>query len=66
MKKFILEVAQNGGEYYGYTTIKGHSLEAVDNRKVIVDGVEISFDEYINEIKTIVDPKPTHISLGDI
>jgi hypothetical protein len=48
MKTFKLRVEQNGGEYYGYVEIKGHTYELEDdNRTIIVDDVEITFDEMI-------------------
>lgn len=51
MRQFILKVAQNGGEYYGYTTIIGKELKRGDGyNTVYVDGVEIRFDEYIDKI----------------
>lgn len=51
MKTFILKVAQNGGEYHGYTTIKANDLRQEGYKKVIADGIEIEFDEYIAEVK---------------
>lgn len=50
MMKFVIKVAQNGGEYYGYTTIKGNTIEKNEGNTVVVDGVEITFDEYIEVV----------------
>ena len=52
MKTFILKVRQNGGEYHGYTKIEGKEIISVDGNTVVVDGVKISFDEYIVKIET--------------
>lgn len=52
MKKFLIRVAQNGGEYYGYTTIKGNTIIQKGYFTVVVDGIEIIFDEYIDKIET--------------
>ena len=52
MKKFVLKVEQNGGEYHGFVTIKGYNLDKVEGYTVVVDGMEITFDECIVKVET--------------
>lgn len=52
-KTFLIQVEQNGGEYYGLVTIKsaGESYELKDNKTVVIDGVQIEFDERIEILR---------------
>ncbi|MEQ6355160.1 hypothetical protein ABNX05_11075 [Lysinibacillus sp. M3] len=52
MRKFIIRVYQNGGEYSGLCCIKCDSinLDHVDKNILICDDIEIQYDELIEEI----------------
>lgn len=52
MKTYTFKVEQNGGEYYGVVKIKSSSdnYEIKNHRIVVLDDVEIEFDEYIQLI----------------
>lgn len=49
MKTIVLKVDQNGGEYHGHVFIKakGDDFSFDGSRTIVVDGVEIKFDEYV-------------------
>jgi len=44
-----VEISQNGWEYTGYANIKCKECKKIDDNKVLADGIEIEFDEEINE-----------------
>lgn|GEM_PF-7000889 len=52
MRKFIIRVEQNGGEYSGLSCIKCNNinLDNVDKNILICDDIEIQYDELIEEI----------------
>ena len=50
MKRFSVEVSQNGWEYTGYAIIKCDDIQKTGKNKVIADGIEIEFDEEVGEI----------------
>ncbi|UGO50937.1 hypothetical protein PQE70_gp084 [Bacillus phage vB_BanS_Nate] len=52
MRTFVIEVSQNGGEYYGKVSIKGDVITKINVNTILVDGIEICFEhEYITDIK---------------
>lgn len=53
MKKYRVEISQNGWEYTGYAHIKCNEIKKVAKKKVIADNIEIEFDEGIGEIKEV-------------
>lgn len=55
MKKYILEVSQNGWEYTGFVTIECNDLRKgfEDNKTIYADNVKIVFDEEVEKIKII-------------
>lgn len=48
-RTWCVEISQNGWEYTGYANIKCKECKKIDDKKVIADGIEIEFDEEINE-----------------
>lgn len=50
MKKWKIEISQNGWEYSGWVFIKAVNLVKIDERTIVADGIEIRFDEWIGEI----------------
>jgi hypothetical protein len=52
MKTYVVKVEQNGGEYYGYVTIKCKSIDVIGFKKIKADGVEIEFDEVVMNVFT--------------
>ena len=48
-RTWCIEISQNGWEYTGTATIKSKECVKVDDRTVLADGIEIEFDEEINE-----------------
>jgi len=48
-RTWCVEISQNGWEYTGYANIKCKECKKVDDKKVMADGIEIEFDEEINE-----------------
>ena len=52
LKKWVVTVEQNGGEYHGNVYIKScELLHEAGSRTLVADGVEIVFDENIVEVK---------------
>lgn len=51
-QRWIITTLQNGGEYFGYTTITCQILRQCDSTTVSADGVVISFDEAIHQIES--------------
>ena len=51
MKKYKIEISQNGWEYTGYAFIDcENTLEKIDDNELLLDGkYSIKFDEEINE-----------------
>lgn len=54
MKRFIVEVSQNGWEYTGRVMIKCVDIVRAGENKVIADGIEIEFDEEIGSIEELL------------
>jgi hypothetical protein len=54
MKKYRIEISQNDWEYTGYAYIKANTITKISERIIIVDTIEIEFDEAIGDIKEIV------------
>ncbi|WHY01846.1 hypothetical protein [Neobacillus sp. DY30] len=53
MKKYRIEISQNGWEYTGYALVKCNELKKIANKKVVADGIEIEFDEEVGDIKEV-------------
>lgn len=49
MKKWRIVISQNGWEYEGYAIIKAKEVTKNSEKSIIADGVEIEFDEEIEE-----------------
>lgn len=47
MKKYNIELSENGWEYTGHISIDAESVEQLDKKKLIVNGAIIEFDEEI-------------------
>jgi hypothetical protein len=47
-KEWMIEISQNGWEYMGHACIKAKKCEKISEKIIIADGVEIIFDEEIN------------------
>lgn len=50
-KTWTIEISQNDWEYKGYAIIKAKDVVKVSDNYIIADGIEIEFDEEINEPK---------------
>ena len=48
MKKWYVEIEQNGGEYLGWVTFFANNVEEGDTSHILlVDGKEMTFDEKV-------------------
>lgn len=54
MKKYTLEVSQNGWEYTGFVYITAKDVTKINGKTILVDGVVIEFDEEIGLIREVV------------
>lgn len=58
MKKiWAIKIEQNGGEYSGQVYITAEKVDQTDRFSIIADGIEIVFDEEIEEIEEIIEIK---------
>ncbi len=51
MKKWFIEINQNGWEYVGWCEITANKVEKISEDTILVDGIKIKFDEEIREPK---------------
>jgi len=49
MKKYYIEISQNGWEYTGWVSIKCNKIKKTGEKTINADDVEIEFDEEIKE-----------------
>jgi len=48
VKKFYVEIEQNGGEYYGWVTFFAEKVEKTQDENVLlVDGRKMTFEEKV-------------------
>ena len=57
-KRWCVEVSQNQWEYTGYVFIKAINVKKISKDTVSADGLEIMFDEVINEPYIYLENKP--------
>lgn len=50
-RKYEVELSQNGWEYTGILYIACNSIQKINNHTLIVDGVQIEYDEDIGDIE---------------
>lgn len=51
MKRYRIEISQNGWEYTGYAWITCNTIKKISDKSVLIDGIyTLKFDEEIGDI----------------